>query len=166
MEREKTCTFTGHRESKLPWRSNESALECLKLKQQITDAVEAVYHSGIKHFICGMATGCDMYFCEAVIELRSTHEDITLEAAIPWQQQSNGWSKALVARYNRLVEECDFYTLVQSDYTPDCFMRRNHYMVDNAGILIAAYSGRQGGTMSTILYAMRQGVEIIEISIE
>lgn len=165
LDRTISCAFTGHRENKLPWRSDEGAAECLKLKQQIFDAVEAVYRAGIRHYICGMATGCDMYFCDAVIKLRSEHEDISLEAAIPWQQQSAGWSKELVSRYNRLVEDCDFYTLVQQEYTPDCFTRRNRYMVDNAGVLIAAYSGMQGGTMSTILYAMRQGVEIIEIPI-
>lgn len=167
MDSRKTaCAFTGHRENKLPWRDNEDAADCRRLKQLIADAVEAVYRSGVRHFICGMATGCDMYFCEAVIELRCNHDDITLEAAIPWQRQSESWCGRLKARYTRLVEECDFYTLVQSEYTPDCLMRRNHYMVDNACVLIAAYSGRQGGTMSTLLYAMRQGVEIIELPIE
>ena len=44
-------------------------------------------------------------------------------------------------------------------------MRRNRYMVDSSSLLIAAYNGQQGGTMSTLLYAMRQGLEIIELSI-
>jgi len=160
------CSFTGHRESKLPWHSDESDERCLKLKSLIADAVESVYHSGIRHFICGMATGCDMYFCEAVIELRSAHDDITLEAAIPWEGQSDGWSSLLKKRYFRLVEDCDYYTLVQNSYTPDCLMRRNRYMVDNSSVLISAFNGRPGGTMSTMLYAMRQGLEIIELPVE
>lgn len=165
QEKAATCTFTGHREGKLPWKGNESAPECLELKRRIDDAVRAVYASGIRHYICGMATGCDMYFCEAVLALRAEHEDVTIEAAIPWEGQANGWSAALKARHNRLVEDCDFFTLVQTAYTPDCLMRRNHYMVDSSSVLIAAYSGQPGGTMSTMLYAMRQGLEIIEISI-
>ncbi|MEG2815611.1 MAG: DUF1273 domain-containing protein, partial [Oscillospiraceae bacterium] len=55
------CSFTGHREAKLPWCSNENDPRCLALKERIADAVEAVHSSGVKHFICGMATGCDMY---------------------------------------------------------------------------------------------------------
>ena len=38
-------------------------------------------------------------------------------------------------------------------------------MVDSSSVLIAAYDGRSGGTMSTMLYAMRQGLEIIEIQV-
>ncbi|PKM71584.1 MAG: DUF1273 domain-containing protein [Firmicutes bacterium HGW-Firmicutes-16] len=160
------CTFTGHREEKLPWKSFESDERCEMLKESIADAVESVYRSGIRHFICGMATGCDMFFCEAVMALRASHEDITLEAAIPYERQSESWSEALRKRYARLVADCDYYTLVQKDYTPDCMMRRNRYMVDNSSILIAAYGGKPGGTMNTLLYALRRGLEIIELPIE
>lgn len=166
MERiENACAFTGHRQAKLPWGANENSPDCITLKQQIADTVEAVYTAGIRHYICGMATGCDMYFCEAVIDLRECHEDVSLEAAIPWEKQSDAWGSSLKNRYKRLLEQCDYYTLVQKEYTPDCLMRRNRYMVDNARILIAAYSGKQGGTMSTILYAMRKNLEIIQISL-
>lgn len=164
-EKEISCCFTGHRAEKLPWKSNELSPDCLALKERIADTVESVYRAGLRNFICGMATGCDMYFCEAVIALRSEHDEITLEAAIPWEKQSSAWSPALKQRYNRLVESCDYYTLVQTQYSPDCFMRRNRYMVDSSSLLIAAYNGQQGGTMSTLLYAMRQGLEIIELSI-
>ena len=32
MDREKTCSFTGHRPEKLPWRDNEEDPRCLELK--------------------------------------------------------------------------------------------------------------------------------------
>ena len=166
MESEKdACAFTGHREEKLPWKSDESDPRCVQLKELIADAVESVYHSGIRHFICGMATGCDMYFCEAVMQLRATHGEITLEAAVPWEGQSAGFTEALKRRYARLVADCDYHTLVQKTYTPDCLMRRNRYMVDNSRVLIAAYSGKPGGTMNTLLYAMRSGLEIVELPV-
>ena len=160
-----SCCFTGHRQEKLPWGADESAAGAVTLKTTLFETLQAVYHSGIRHFICGMATGCDMYFCEAVIALRSAHPEITLEAAIPWEGQSAGWNATLKKRYNRLTEDCDFHTLVQSQYTPDCMMKRNRYMVDNSSLLIAAYNGSPGGTMNTLLYAMRQGLEIIQLPI-
>ncbi len=160
------CAFTGHRAEKLPWRNNEDDPRCLSLKTQLEDAIEAVYRAGITHFICGMATGCDLYFGEAVLALRAIHGEVTLEAAIPWEGQSSAWAEPLRRRYARLVAECDYHTLVQKNYTPDCLMRRNRYMVDSASVLIAANSGRPGGTMSTLLYAIRRGCEIIELPIE
>lgn len=166
MDKKTSCAFTGHRSSKLPWGSDESDPRCVALKQQIADAAAAVYASGVRHFICGMARGCDTFFCEAVMELRSEHPEISIEAAIPWEGQSLGWSLKDRKRYDRLAAECDYQTIIQKDYTIDCFKRRNRYMVDNSGILIAAYNGRPGGTQSTMLYAMRQGLEIIEIYID
>lgn len=165
MDKKTSCAFTGHREGKLPWRDNELDERCVRLKQSMYDAAQAVYTAGVRHFICGMATGCDTYFCETVMELREMYGNVTIEAAIPWQGQSERWSAAQRRRYDRLVSECDYQTVVQSYYSDDCMIRRNRYMVDNSALLIAAYDGRSGGTRSTILYALRQGIEVIELQI-
>jgi len=166
LEKAKTCTFTGHRETKLPWRGDESDARCVRLKALIYDAAEALYHDGVRLFICGMATGSDMYFGEAVLRLREEHPEIQLEAAIPCEEQSARWSRELRRRYDRLVSECDYQTVIQKEYTRDCMLRRNRYMVDASGYLIAAYNGSPGGTRSTLLYAMRQGLTVIQIPVE
>jgi len=160
-----TCCFTGHRAEKLPWKYNETAPACLALKEKLSDILSAVYRAGYRHFICGMATGADLYFGEAVIALRDEHPDVTLEAAIPFDGQSDLWPKAAQKRYFRLAEECDKQTVLHYNYTPDCMMDRNRYMVDHAGLLIAVYNGNPGGTRNTMLYAMRQGIEIIQLDI-
>ena len=166
LEKSTTCTFTGHRENKLPWRGNEEDPRCLRLKEHLYAAVEAAYASGFCHFICGMATGGDMYFGEAVVALREEHPEVTLEAAIPYEGQSKQWTPQQRKRYDRLASDCDYVTVVQHDYTPDCMMRRNHYMVDASAMLIAAYNGTPGGTQATLLYAMRQGLQIVELPME
>ena len=166
MERSTTCSFTGHRENKLPWRGDERDVRCRRLKECIYDAAEAVYQSGVRHYICGMANGCDFYFAEAVLRLREEHPEVTLEAAIPCEGQASRWTAAQKQRYERLVGDCDFRTVIQRDYSPDCMLRRNRYMVDASAWLIAAYNGSPGGTRSTLLYAMRQGLQILELPVE
>ena len=158
-----TCCFTGHRESKLPWRSFESDARCLRLKQRIYDVVEAVYADGIRHFICGMANGCDLYFAEAVLHLRSVHPDITLEAAVPCATQADNWRKELRARYQSILLSCDTRTLVSEAYDRGCFMKRNRYMADHSRMLIAASNGQPGGAENTIRYAKSKGLEIVRI---
>ena len=147
-EREHTCCFTGYREYKLPWGSDENDPRCRKLQQQIFDAVDAVYADGIRHFICGMANGCDLYFFDAARYLRLSHPEVTIEAAIPYSGQADRWRPELRARYDYDLRQCDYQTLVQEAYTPGCMMRRNRYMVDASRILIAAFDGRPGGTRS------------------
>ena len=160
------CSFTGHRSAKLPWGYNEEDPRCLDLKQRIFDAVEAVYSAGFKEFICGMAEGCDLYFCEAVMALREEHPEITVEAAIPFSGQADKWPPAQKRRYDRLVSECDKQTLLQTEYTPDCMMKRNRYMVDHADLIIACYDGQSGGTLNTLRYALEKDVRILHLSID
>ena len=161
-----TCCFTGHRESKLPWRDDERDPRCVRLCRRIYDAVEAVYADGVRHYICGMANGCDLYFLEAVLRFRESHPDITVEAAIPYAGQAEHWRAPLRERYRSLLSQCDYETVVQQTYSGGCMMRRNRYMVDHSRVLIAAYNGEPGGTMNTMLYAMRRGLSVIELPVE
>ena len=39
-------------------------------------------------------------------------------------------------------------------------LRRNRYLVDHSARIIAVYDGMLGGTMYTLTYAMRQGLEV------
>lgn len=162
--RENTCCFSGYRASKLPWGTNETDPRCAALKIKLYDVAEALYESGIRHFICGMANGSDMYFCEEILKLREDRGGITIEAAIPCEEQATRWDEATRNRYFRLVSECDYETLVEKSYTPECMRKRNDYMVDNSSVLVAVYDGRFGGTMHTVKYAEKMGLEIIQIA--
>ena len=155
-----SCCFSGHRPGKLPWGSNETDPRCAALKRRLWDAIDAAYAEGYRHFICGMAQGCDLYFCELALELRRQRGDVTVEAAIPCPTQSDGWSRAQRERYARLVSACDYETLVQDHYTRYCMLRRNRYMVDHSAMLIAVHDGQPGGTRATIEYAIRRGLDI------
>ena len=135
--RQESCCFTGHRPGKLPWRYDETDPRCLDLKRRIADAVEAAYDQGFRHFLCGMAQGCDLYFCECVLTLRQRHPDVTVEAAIPCPSQADGWPRD----------------------------QRERYMVDHAALLIAAFDGTPGGTRYTVEYAMRRRIPIVDLDI-
>lgn len=163
--KDKTCSFTGHRPAKLPWGTRETDERCMALKGELAARLEGIYQAGYRHFICGMAIGCDMFFAEAVLALKDIHGDVTLEAAIPCASQPDKWTKAQRERYNTLLDRCDTVKLMQIQYTPDCMQRRNQYMVDRSSLLLACFDGRPGGTMSTILYAQRQGLKTSIIDI-
>ena len=163
--RQESCCFTGHRPGKLPWRYNEFDPRCLKLKRRIADAVELAYEQGFRHFLCGMAMGCDLYFCEAVLALREHHPDVTVESAIPCPTQADAWPPAQGERFGRLVAACDFETMVSGQYTSTCMLRRDRYLVDHASLLIAAFDGTSGGTRYTVEYALNQGLAIVDLPI-
>ena len=162
----KSCCFTGHRPQKLPWGYDELDPRCIEFKNKLSAVIYAVYESGIKHFICGMALGCDMYCAEAVIELKKRFADITLEAAVPYDGQEVKWAESSRKRYRSILMKCDKTTLIQDAYSPGCMMMRNKYMVDNSNVLIACYNGSSGGTWNTVKYAIEKDTEIIQVPTE
>lgn len=165
MEGEHTCCFSGHRPTGLPWCANESDGRCTELKLELAARLEAIYALGYRHFMCGMAMGCDTYFAEAVLALRDSRPEVTLEAVIPCGSQPDKWAAKDRLRYNSLIDRCDKVTVLQASYTPDCMMRRNRYMVDRSSLLLCCFGGKPGGTMKTILYAQRSGVTVITIDV-
>ena len=127
--------------------------------------MEAAYEEGYRHFLCGMAMGCDLYFCECALALREMHGDVTVEAVVPCPSQADAWPAAQRQRYAGLLAACDFETLVSQVYTSSCMQRRDRYMVDHSSLLIAAFDGTAGGTRYTMEYAMRRGIHVVDLPI-
>lgn len=161
-----SCCFSGHRTAKLPWGADERDERCRHLKEQLRAVLEHLIDEGYTHFICGMADGCDLYCAEAVLELRERYPALTLEAAIPCPEQADSWSPAQRARYRGILARCDRETLVEEYYTRGCMQHRNRYMVDHSSVLVALHGGLPGGTRYTIEYALRRGLDVIDIPIE
>jgi uncharacterized phage-like protein YoqJ len=138
----------------------------VELKQRLRREAERAYEDGFRHFITGMARGTDQYFAQIVLALKEDLPGITLEAAIPCEEQAARWKESERERYFDLVARCDLETVVQRHYDRGCMQRRNRYMVDRSARLIAAYDGLLGGTMYTIHYALRRGVEVVMVDVE
>ena len=125
--RQSACCFTGHRPGKLPWGYDETDLRCLSLKARMADAAEAAYQEGYRHFLCGMALGCDLYFCECVLKLREKYPDVTVEAAIPCPTQADAWPPDQRRRYGRLGRRlpCNPWYRVDPWYDRSCYHAGN-----------------------------------------
>ena len=158
------CAFTGHRPQKLPFGSNESDERCITLKHCLHDLIlRLIIERNVRHFISGMAIGTDMYAAEIILDLKKDYPDLILEAAIPCLSQDEKWTADQRKRYADLLSKCDKQTLIQKDYTDDCMMKRNYYMVDEADYLIAVWDGRPSGTGKTVNYAIKRYKPILAI---
>ena len=163
--KKKTCCFTGHRPQSLPFGFNENDARCAALKKALREQIiHLIEKENVTHFISGMAIGIDMYAAEIVLDLKKSYSGITLESAIPCENQAEKWTEEQRDRYFDIAAKCDKETLIQHHYTADCMHKRNRYMVDQADFIIAVWDGRPSGTGKTVQYAQRQGKPVTIIN--
>ena len=154
------CAFTGYRPQNLPFGFNEEDIRCVDFKQRIRYAVEALVKDGYSHFLTGGALGFDTFAAEAVMGIRRQFPWVTLEVVVPFDGQADHWESYSRIRYQWILNQADTVTWTAHEYSRECMRNRNHYLVDNCDLLLAAYDGRPGGTKNTVDYAQSQGKEI------
>ncbi len=153
------CGFTGYRYEKLPFgRRDACAIELLK--SRLREAVLRAYKAGCTHFISGFAQGSDLLFAETVTELRDELKDITLEAALPFENPQLGWCLQDRRQYEALLPCCDSVHVHSQAHWKGCYFARNDYIVRSSERLIAVYNGRSGGTAYTLARAQREGIPV------
>ena len=82
----------------------------------------------------------------------------------PQKSRGQNWTTAAQEQYNAILEQANEVVYVGQEYTSACMLKRNHYLVDHASILLAVYNGVQrSGTGATVNYARKLGREIIVI---
>ena len=151
-----SCCFTGHRE--IPYGKEKELSE--KTKFYIEEAIKR----GYEHFYCGGAIGYDTVAAEAVIALKEKYPHIKLHIIIPCRNQTRGWSKDNLYRYNKVNERADEIKCLSEDYYNGCMQVRNRYMVDNSSLLISYLTKLTGGSAYTYNYALKTGTNAINIA--
>lgn len=161
----KLC-FTGHRPHSLPFGYNETDKRCIELKDILYRLIEkSIIELNVNHFISGMALGIDMICAEIVLELKHKYPYILLECAIPCKNQYIKWHESQKERYKKILHKADKITLIQDNYTAECMMLRNKYMISQADYVIAIYTGNsKSGTYKTIQEADKSGKGIFIIN--
>ena len=156
--------FSGHRPKKFPWKYDETASDCVALKQILRENVDKFIRQGIVHYLSGMAEGTDIWAAEAVLAARETHKKIKLHCILPCVAQADKWSAASRERYRSILNLTDSLYYVNREYRQGCMLERNRFLVDWSTVLFAVYNGeKRGGTAATVRYARKMGREIFTL---
>lgn len=113
-----------------------------------------------------MDLGVDMDFAATVMMLRKEYPFIHLHCAIPCRNQTKLWNRHDVARYNKILKQADSSIIFSEEYTRNCMLERNRYMVDKSDYALAVWNGEnKGGTWYTMEYATKRhkSVDILRL---
>lgn len=153
---EKTCCVTGHRDIPV------EQIDAVKyaLRREIIKAVS----DGYTGFMTGFADGVDQYFAEMVIKLQEDFPNLRLIAVLPYQKRVDGLESR--EQTKALLHACADVVVIQEEYRPNVYAKRNRYMVEHSDRVIAVYDGREkGGTVNTIRLTHNMKKELREIPV-
>lgn len=150
-----TVCFTGHREIPTDLAINiPSALKKL-LEQMII--------RGTVNFRAGGAMGFDTICALCVLELKEKYPHIKLDLILPCKNQTKGWDEGSVRAYDYILERADSVKYISEKYRSGCMHERNRALVDGSDVCVAFLMRSSGGSAYTYTYAIRSGVEVINL---
>lgn len=164
MTIEKCCAFTGHRPKKFPWGHNEADEQCVALKKALAKEIAKLVDAGYTDFLSGMAQGVDLWGAEIVLGLKKKTPALCLHCVLPCEGQERRWPTTEQKRYHSILRQADEVIYVNREYSSDCMLARNRYLVEHSSVLLAVYDGSyRSGTGMTIRYAKQLGREVLAI---
>ena len=150
------CCFTGHR--------SYSPAVAAELITKVDLVLDRLYAAGVREFCTGGALGFDTLAALRVIAFRDAHPDCKLILILPCGDQARRWSDKDKALYERVRAAADSETVLFSSYTPECMHARNRALVDGSDYCVAYLARNSGGTLYTCSYALKKGVELINLA--
>ena len=145
-----TACFTGHRmlqEEMLPYIHT-------RLEQELASA----YDSGYRTFLCGGARGFDTLAAQDILRFRDSRKDVRLILAIPCADQANRWPAEDRKIWMDICTKADEVHILSEMYYTGCMQVRNRYMVDRSSLCLCFLTRFEGGTWSTVRYALHGGL--------
>lgn len=151
----KTVCFTGHR--------HLSRVEEVRLEAELAKEIESRIQSGACVFRTGGAIGFDTLAACGVLRAKEAHPHIRLELILPCPEQTRDWQTPQRALYERILQEADSYRYVSPFYFAGVMQQRNRALVTGADVCIGFLRSSQGGGAYTASYALRMGLEFINL---
>lgn len=152
--KKQVCCFSGYRPEKLGIQDAE-----VFLRGEIARSIHHAVQAGCRVFITGMSRGFDLWAARVVLSL-CEEMHIELWSAVPFDGMELRWDEKWRKIYKEVLLSAKRVYCFQKQYTPDCYHKRNHFMVEHACRLICYYDGIPGGTEYTVRLAQRSGLEI------
>lgn len=152
----KICCFTGHRT--IP--ENDAPTLVRLLDENLLD----LYEKGFREFRTGGAKGFDTLAALRVLALKRTHPECKLHLMLPCPDQDKGWSAGQRAVFEDIKKEANAVRYLSDIYTPTCMHQRNRALVDGSDLCVAYLRENRGGTLYTCSYALKSGVELLNLA--
>ena len=158
--RTSVCCFSGYRPEKMAHGYQENSRLFAELQTDLCQSIRRAYAQGCLHFLSGMSRGFDLWAAQAVLAVRGEGLPIDLWAAIAFPDMHTRWELLWQARYRHMLTQASQTFHIFPQYTPECYIVRDRFLVDHSSRCICFFDGTAGGTAYTVKYAQKSHLVI------
>ena len=135
--RTECAAFTGYRPAKFLAAFPQGDAR-QRVGELLRPVVAGLYDRGVRLFLSGMAEGFDLWAAAEVLALRDRGRcpDAAVAAVIPFRGQERGYAPASLDEYRFICARAVAVRVLSDRYYPECFYRRNDFLVDNASVVV------------------------------
>ena len=153
-----TCTVISTGEELLVKCKNEHETPYTEIKAKLREKIWELYCNGCSSFYVNCEYGVPMWAAEIICAMK-LYNNVELHIAMPYEEQSIGWSEEYRDRYYDIHSKADEVHIIGTRCTDDCFNEADRYMIDRSDVLLVcgnSHSGLYGAE-----YAGEHGVECL-----
>lgn len=163
-----SCVITGHRPTRFKFKYNEKDKRCQRIKKCLQEQLIRLYNQGVRCFWVGGAMGANMWAAEILLRMKeqTMYQDVELCLALPFEGYDAGWDDWHRKRMGFIRKYAAKVLILGEMPSSDNYKKRNYYMVEQAGYMVAVYDNThnmRSGTQQTVNYAKKKGLQIIYI---
>ena len=161
----RAAAFSGYRKEKIKLTEKDTSYTSVRerIVRRTASAVLLLRDQGYNTFLCGMATGFDLWAGLAVLSLKKQLSDLRLIAVVPYRGQANGFPYEFKELHSAVLAAADRRVCLHDTCTRSCFHERNRAMLDHASALVCYFDGQSGGTAYTVDLARKRDMTILNL---
>lgn len=153
-ERFVSVCFTGHRD--LPE-------DAAALRKALSGIIDGLCREGMRIFYAGGAVGFDMMASEEVLKAKDRFGGIELRLLLPCAGHDLRWKETDRLRLSAIKNAADSVEVLSPVFTRWCMHERNRALADRSAVCVAYLRRSEGGTASTVRYASKKGLRVINV---
>lgn len=139
---------------------NENEQPYHGIKLELYQIIMQLYQKGYDTFYVNGEYGIPLWTAEIICRLKSSY-DITLNIAIPYEEQSTNWVEEFRDRYYQIQLLADSVTLVNTQYASECYQEADEYMIQNSDLLYVF--GTKQDCLDTVDMAKELGIKVLYV---
>ena len=152
-----TCTIISTGEELNLICKNENEPPYLEIKAKLREKIWDLYCKGYDTFWLNCEYGVPLW-CGEIITALAMYNDIELNIAMPYEEQSTNWVEEHRDRFFAVHADSDHVELISNQYTEDCYEMADEHMIDESDLVIIFGSPDQNNSLRK--YAESMGVKV------